>query len=97
MELRQLGNFVALAEEQHFGRAADRLRIASPTLLQQIRALGRDLDVVLAARSSGNRSTSWCPAVPRLSSDRNWRLNVTTVPSVTSGCERYERRLRITC
>ena len=49
-ELRQLHYFVVLAEELHFGRAAQRLGIAQPSLTQQVRALERQLDAPLLTR-----------------------------------------------
>ena len=52
VELRQLQSLIAIAEERHFTRAAQRLHIAQPALSQQLRRLEAQLGLRLVERTT---------------------------------------------
>lgn len=52
VDLHHLKSFVAVAEELHFHRAAERLRVTQPSLSQHIRQLEKDLGTSLLVRTT---------------------------------------------
>ncbi|MBX9930800.1 MAG: LysR family transcriptional regulator [Methylobacterium sp.] len=60
LSLRDLEYVVALAEEHHFGRAAERCNVSQPTLSVQVRKLEEGLGLTLFER--GNRRVMTTPA-----------------------------------
>ncbi|XVU26670.1 LysR family transcriptional regulator [Actinoplanes sp. CA-054009] len=73
LETRQLRYFVAVAEERHFGRAAERLGMAQPPLSRAIRELERQLGVQLLVRTT--RQVALTPAGETLLADARIALD----------------------
>jgi DNA-binding transcriptional LysR family regulator len=77
LEIRELRYFVAVAEELHFGRAADRLAIAQPALSKTIQRIESRLGVQLFDRTS--RSVALTPGGAALLEHGRHALNAMTV------------------
>jgi DNA-binding transcriptional LysR family regulator len=95
VELRQLRYFVAVAEELHFRRAAERLHVAQPAVSEQVRKLEVDLGVQLFERT--HRSVSLTGAGVALLEEARRVLRQTEVArqAARGATERTAMRLRI--
>jgi DNA-binding transcriptional LysR family regulator len=87
VELRHLRYFVALAEDLHFGAAARRLRIAQPSLSQQIRSLEKELGVTLLERANRGTKLTEAGAVYLLEA----RAILASVETAATDARRAER------
>jgi DNA-binding transcriptional LysR family regulator len=90
LDLRKLRYFAAVAEQQHFGRAAEQLHIAQPVLSRQIRALEHELGCVLFERTT--RAVRLTPAGEALLEDAPRVLAAST--SATRRAHRAARGTR---
>jgi DNA-binding transcriptional LysR family regulator len=82
VELRHLRYFVAVGEEEHFGRAAERLHVVQPALTRQVRQLEEELECALFERlKRGVRLTeagkSFLEEARRLLSDLGYGIDRT--------------------
>jgi DNA-binding transcriptional LysR family regulator len=90
VELRQLRYFVAVAEELNFGRAAARLRVAGPSLSQQIKALERVLGTRLFDRD--RRTVTLTPAGEALLPEGSAALTMAQTKSIPRSCAVHDVR-----
>src|SRR3954449_361705 len=97
MELRHLRYFIAVAEELHFRRAAERLHVAQPAVSEQIRKLEQELGVQLLNRT--HQSVSLTPAGAAMLEEAHRVLRQADVAqqAAREADQRVGHRLRVGC
>lgn len=95
MELRHLRYFVAVAEELHFRRAAERLHVAQPAVSEQVRKLEEELGVSLFERAHKTVSLTAAGAAMLEESKRVLRLAEGAQHAARNAHESVTDRLRV--
>jgi DNA-binding transcriptional LysR family regulator len=90
IENRLLRYFVAVAEEQHFARAAERLGISPPTLTHQIKKLESELDARLLRRRGHTKVVVTAAGQRVLTYAREVLRQVEEIPVIARQAERGE-------
>ena len=95
MELRHLRYFIAVAEELHFRRAAERLHVAQPAVSEQIRKLEAELGVTLLNRTQRSVALTASGAVLLEEARRVLRQADVATRAARSAREQELGRLRV--
>jgi DNA-binding transcriptional LysR family regulator len=95
MELRHLRYFVAVAEELHFRRAAERLHVAQPAVSEQVRKLEEELGVRLLDRTHRSVSLTEPGSVMLEEARRILRMADAAQLATRNARDRQSARLRI--
>src|SRR3954463_15292546 len=97
MELRHFRYFVAVAEELHFRRAAERLHVAQPAVSEQVRKLEQELGVQLLNRTHRSVSLTAGGSAMLVEARRVLRQADVAQQAAREADRRTGHRLRVGC